>query len=287
MSGIGDGRGAGEPSAAARPRGPAHPHRRLGRHGGRRRRSSTAARRARPRRHRHHRPRADRCRRRRPGDGAGPRPAARGRRRRGGHDPRRPPARARPDAPVRPYRSLRATIAEIHDAGRRWPSRPTRSCPYPLCAQACVLRRLLDDPRRGRPPGRPRDVQPDVARPAAARERRPLRRAARAGPGRQQRRPRARCGRDRLDDVPGPDGGRPASGHRRRADRATTGRSTRRSASSGPSGEQLRKRGRDARDEVAGPGPQRRHRARPRLSGRAAAAAALRAAGRPRPRRGR
>ena len=49
---------------------------------------------------------------------------------------------------VRPLRSLRSTIAEIHDrGGMAIPAHPL--VPYPLCAQGFVLRRLLgeDDPR--------------------------------------------------------------------------------------------------------------------------------------------
>ena len=46
---------------------------------------------------------------------------------------------------IRPLRSLRATIAEIHDqGGLAIPAHPL--VPYPLCAQGFVLRRLLDDP---------------------------------------------------------------------------------------------------------------------------------------------
>ena len=49
------------------------------------------------------------------------------------------------ERPIRPYRSLRATIADIHDAGGiAIPAHPL--VPYPLCAQGWVLRRLLDDP---------------------------------------------------------------------------------------------------------------------------------------------
>jgi predicted metal-dependent phosphoesterase TrpH len=49
------------------------------------------------------------------------------------------------DRPIRPYRSIRATIAAIHDAGGlAIPAHPL--VPYPLCAQGWVLRRLLDDP---------------------------------------------------------------------------------------------------------------------------------------------
>ena len=48
------------------------------------------------------------------------------------------------DGPIRPYRSLRATIAAVHDAGGlAIPAHPL--VPYPLCAQGWVLRRLLDD----------------------------------------------------------------------------------------------------------------------------------------------
>jgi predicted metal-dependent phosphoesterase TrpH len=46
---------------------------------------------------------------------------------------------------VRPLRSLRTTIAEIHElGGLAIPAHPL--VPYPLCAQGWVLRRLLEDP---------------------------------------------------------------------------------------------------------------------------------------------
>lgn len=49
------------------------------------------------------------------------------------------------DRRILPYRSLRATIAAVHDAGGlAIPAHPL--VPYPLCAQGWVLRRLLDDP---------------------------------------------------------------------------------------------------------------------------------------------
>ena len=49
------------------------------------------------------------------------------------------------DRRIRPYRSLRTTIADVHAAGGiAIPAHPL--VPYPLCAQAWVLRRLLDDP---------------------------------------------------------------------------------------------------------------------------------------------
>jgi predicted metal-dependent phosphoesterase TrpH len=49
------------------------------------------------------------------------------------------------DRPIRPYRSLRATIAAVHEAGGlAIAAHPL--VPYPLCAQGWMLRRLLDDP---------------------------------------------------------------------------------------------------------------------------------------------
>ena len=51
---------------------------------------------------------------------------------------------------VKPFRSLRATIAEIHDqGGLAIPAHPLT--PYPLCAQGFVLRRLLAEEPRFRP----------------------------------------------------------------------------------------------------------------------------------------
>jgi predicted metal-dependent phosphoesterase TrpH len=49
------------------------------------------------------------------------------------------------ERPIKPYRSLRSTIADVHAAGGiAVPAHPL--VPYPLCAQGWVLRRLLDDP---------------------------------------------------------------------------------------------------------------------------------------------
>ena len=54
------------------------------------------------------------------------------------------------EAPVKPFRSMRTTIAEIHDqGGLAIPAHPL--VPYPLCAQGFVLRRLLADEPRYRP----------------------------------------------------------------------------------------------------------------------------------------
>jgi hypothetical protein len=49
------------------------------------------------------------------------------------------------DQPIRPFRSLRSTILAVHEAGGlAIPAHPL--VPLPLCAQGWVLRRLLDDP---------------------------------------------------------------------------------------------------------------------------------------------
>ena len=54
------------------------------------------------------------------------------------------------EEPVKPFRTMRATIAEIHDQGGiAIPAHPL--VPYPLCAQGWVLRRLLADEPRYRP----------------------------------------------------------------------------------------------------------------------------------------
>ena len=53
---------------------------------------------------------------------------------------------------VRPFRSLRSTIAAVHAlGGLAIPAHPL--VPYPLCAQGFVLRRLLADEPRYRPDG--------------------------------------------------------------------------------------------------------------------------------------
>jgi predicted metal-dependent phosphoesterase TrpH len=54
------------------------------------------------------------------------------------------------EAPIKPFRSLRSTIAAVHDQGGvAIPAHPL--VPYPLCAQGFVLRRLLADEPRFRP----------------------------------------------------------------------------------------------------------------------------------------
>ncbi|MEA2620528.1 MAG: hypothetical protein QOC97_1301 [Chloroflexota bacterium] len=55
------------------------------------------------------------------------------------------------ERPIQPYRSLRATILAVHEAGGlAIPAHPL--VPYPLCAQGWMLRRLLDDPDPGAHP---------------------------------------------------------------------------------------------------------------------------------------
>jgi hypothetical protein len=56
------------------------------------------------------------------------------------------------ERPIKPFRSMRSTIAEIHEqGGLAIPAHPL--VPYPLCAQGFVLRRLLADEPRYHPDG--------------------------------------------------------------------------------------------------------------------------------------
>ena len=178
------------------------------------------------------------------------------------------------EAPVRSYRSLRTTIAAVHDAGGiAIPAHPL--VPYPLCAQAFALRRLLEDPDPRFHPdaietfnptalGRPRHQT--VVRFADA---------SRPAPCRQQRRPRPRRHRARLDVLRGPDRGGPAGVARRGHHRASRlvprrhrpARDVRGAAAQAAAGRPRRA------DRPAAPG---RHGSRPRLPGRAGAAAAVR-----------
>ena len=155
------------------------------------------------------------------------------------------------ERPVRPYRSLRTTILDIHDAGGlAIPAHPL--VPYPLCAQGWVLRRLLDDPEAARPPGRPRDVQPHRPRPTVARSGRALRRSITDCPRWATATP--------MPWPPSARGwtafeGRTAADLRRAIE---TGATTAGGAFHGTTGQlgvfgqQLRKRAVDARDEVRG-----------------------------------
>ena len=178
------------------------------------------------------------------------------------------------DRPIRPYRSLRSTILAVHDAGGlAIPAHPL--VPYPLCAQGWMLRRLLDDPDPAAHPDGLETFNPtSLGKPW---HRRVVRFADQHGLARrrQQRRPRARGDRDRLDDLPRPDGRRPPPRDRDPDDRPRRivprdGRPARHVRPAAPQARPRRaRRGRR-------PGPPRRHRPRPRLSRRPPAAAALR-----------
>ena len=161
--------------------------------------------------------------------------------------------------PLRIARARRSPRSTTRAASR---SRPIRSCPYPLCAQGWVLRRLLaDDDPRFRPDAIEAFNPTTLGRPWHGRV---VRFAAEHGlPTVGNSDAHAADGdRDGLDDVPGP---------RRRTDlrAAIVERHDpparvvprHRVASSATFGEQLRKYGRDARDTVARQGPPRRHRA--------------------------
>ena len=154
------------------------------------------------------------------------------------------------DRPIRPYRSLRTTIAAVHEAGGlAIPAHPL--VPYPLCAQGWVLRRLLDDPDPAvRPDGLETFNPTTLGRPWHARVTRFADEHALAHVG---------CSdADALDAVgsgwtsfPGHD----ATDLRQ----AIAARTTEHGGTFHPTvgqlgtfGQQLRKRGRDARDEFQG-----------------------------------
>ena len=154
------------------------------------------------------------------------------------------------DLPIRPYRSLRTTILAVHDAGGlAIPAHPL--VPYPLCAQGWMLRRLLDDPDpRARPDGLETFNPTSLGRPW---HRRVVAFADEHG--------LAHVGNSdahALDAIatgwttfPGHD----AADLRRAIETRTTehgGTFHETTGQLGTFGRQLRKRGRDARDEVAG-----------------------------------
>ena len=135
------------------------------------------------------------------------------------------------ERPVKPYRSLRTTILDIHDAGGlAIPAHPL--VPYPLCAQGWVLRRLLDDPEAGARPDALETFNPTaLGRPWHDRVVRFADRS-RTARGGQQRCPCPGRHRQRLDGVRGPDRGRPAPRPSRPGRRPPAARSTARPASS-------------------------------------------------------
>ena len=159
------------------------------------------------------------------------------------------PCTSRPGS--RPYRSMRDTVAAVHDAGGlAIPAHPLVPVPAvrPGVGPAPAHRR----PGRTVPPGRGRDVQPDGPRPTLACASRPVRGSTRPRPRRQQRRPCARGHRDGLDQLPGA-GPPPISGRRSPGGATEHHGSFHGTAGQlGTFGRQLSKRGRDARDELAG-----------------------------------
>jgi predicted metal-dependent phosphoesterase TrpH len=154
------------------------------------------------------------------------------------------------DRPIRPYRSLRSTIVAVHEAGGlAIPAHPL--VPFPLCAQGWLLRRLLDDPDPTAHPDALETFNPtSLGRPW---HRRVVRFADLHG--------LARLGNSdahTLDAIgsgwttfPGRD----AADLRRAIETRTTDHGGTFHATAGQLGtfgRQLRKRTRDARDEVAG-----------------------------------
>ena len=239
--------------APGRPRSRRPPHPYRGQRRDRDRRGDPRPRRAadRPGRHRDHRPRADRCRAGRAGDGHRPRAARRGRRRRRGDDARRPPARAlrRPADPA-------VSLAALDDHGG--PRRGRAGHPGPSARPVSAVRPGLDAPPAARRPG--------PGRPIPTGSRRSTRRASgsrgiagssasptsTASPGSATATP-TRSRRSRPAGRPSPAGRRTTSGARSKTGPPiTAGRSTRPSGQFGTFGQQLRKRSRDLRDEVAG-----------------------------------
>ena len=170
------------------------------------------------------------------------------------------------ETPIKPFRSMRSTIAEIHDqGGLAIPAHPL--VPYPLCAQGFVLRRLLADEPRYRPDAIEAFNPTTLGRPWHGRVVRFAERA-RSRPRRQLRRPRPRR----------------RSGSATRRSRATTATALRAAIAAGtthhhgtfhPTGSQLETFGAAAaqvRPRRAGehrrPAAPRRDAARPRLPAR-------------------
>lgn len=154
------------------------------------------------------------------------------------------------DRPIRPYRSMRTTILDIHDTGGlAIPAHPL--VPYPLCAQAWTLRRLLDDPDQSCHPDALETFNPtSLGRPL---HRRVVRFAddhglAHIGNSDAHALDAIGTGWTTFD-------GRTAADLRRAIEAGSTEHDGRFHATAGQLGtfrQQLRKRGRDARDEVIG-----------------------------------
>ena len=154
------------------------------------------------------------------------------------------------DRPVRPYRSLRTSILAVHEAGGlAIPAHPL--VPYPLCAQGWVLRRLLDDPDPAAHPDALETFNPtSLGKPW---HRRVVRFADEHGLAHVGALASFLAGANRMGWTRFP--GRDAADLRRAIETGTTEHGGSFHVTAGQLGtfsRQLRKRGRDARDEVAG-----------------------------------
>jgi predicted metal-dependent phosphoesterase TrpH len=154
------------------------------------------------------------------------------------------------DRRIRPYRSLRSTIIAVHEAGGlAIPAHPL--VPYPLCAQGWVLRRLIDDPDAAAHPDAIETFNPTtLGKPWHARVTRFADEHRLAHVGNSDAHALSAIGTG-WTTFPGRDG----------ADvrRAIEARTTEHGGHFHPTvgqlttfGQQMRKRGRDARDEVLG-----------------------------------
>jgi len=154
------------------------------------------------------------------------------------------------DRPIRPYRSLRTTILDVHDAGGiAIPAHPL--VPFPLCAQGWIIRRLLDDPDPAARPDALETFNPtSLGKPWHRRVVRfaDLHGLARVGNSDAHALEAIGSG---WTTFPGRDG----ADLRRAIETRTTdhaGEFHVTTGQLGTFGQQLRKRGRDARHEVAG-----------------------------------
>jgi predicted metal-dependent phosphoesterase TrpH len=154
------------------------------------------------------------------------------------------------DRPIRPFRSLRSTILAVHDAGGlAIPAHPL--VPLPLCAQGWMLRRLVDDPDpASRPDGLETFIPTSLGKPWHRRVVRFADTYGLAHLGNSDAHALEAIGSG-WTSFPGHD----AAGLRRAIEARTTehgGTFHETAGQLGTFGQQLRKRGRDARDEVAG-----------------------------------
>jgi predicted metal-dependent phosphoesterase TrpH len=154
------------------------------------------------------------------------------------------------ERPVRPYRSLRTTILAVHEAGGlAIPAHPL--VPVPLCAQGWVLRRLLDDADPAARPDALETFNPtSLGKPWHRRVVRFADDHGLAHVGNSDAHSLADIGQG-WTTFPGRD----ATDLRRAIEARTTehgGSFHVTTGQLGTFGHQLRKRGRDARDEVAG-----------------------------------